>query len=886
MFWLVLQIARRAPLRLLLAALAVALPVATLAATLLYVDDASHAMTRVALQPIQVEMRALATTLDSDPVRLGQQLRTVPGVKQADVFASADVVVSAPGSQARVSARLFAVDPAYLAHHPWVHAYGDLRAGVLLNDAVAASPGFSGARRVTVDLRGDYKPLGLSVPVGGRADLRDATTWYAIPAGDVQGDIAEVPRAIVMDYATFRRTVLPAVRHALGPATSITNPGLSELPPVSLESHVAVDHGTYPADPSAAERWSGTLRRTLERRAPGDVLVADNAAEPLLEAGTDATNARSLFFLLGIPGVLVSAALGLAAASALAEAHRREDALLRLRGASDSHLVRLAIEQGTLAGSAGTVIGLVAAGAAVSGIVGHPVWRDIPAGSLTVAVVLSVLVGTSVTAARLIPLVRAGRKAALAVDRRLLPPPRPPLWRRAHLDAVALVVGLGILVGNFASGGLKPVPVQGPALALTFYVLLAPLLLWLGTALLAVRGLLALLARWSRPDQPRPLTTWPGTMLRWLGRRPSRTAVALTLGVLAVAFAAQTATFAATYRTAAHQDAQASFGADLRFTPATEVTQPPPDGGPGVRAMTPIRAVPARAGSDRKTIMAVDPASYRSAAVTAPQITRGGGLDTLARRANGVLVSQEIAQDFGVAPGDTIPVTVFPDDLDLSQKLDLHVVGVYRAFPPTDPLSEMVMSVSEVPAPVPPPDFYLAGVAPGSSPGAVADRMRQEGKPSGYTVSTLTERVRQQQRGLTALNLDGLSRIEAVSSGAVAALGVGLLGAFLILERRREFAVLRTVGADTGRALTGPVVEGTVAVVGSLLIGIPLGLGLGVLSIRVLGLFFALPPPLVTVPAGALALLAGLVVTLSALALGLALRRIDRIEVTALLREP
>ncbi|MET7617474.1 FtsX-like permease family protein [Streptomyces sp. NPDC005408] len=752
--------------------------------------------------------------------------------------------------------------------------------------AVAGSPGFGGAARVSIDLRGDVAPLGLSLPVAGRADLRDATTWFAIPAGDVQGDIAEVPRSIVVDYDTFRHAILPAARKALGGTTAVTNPGLSELPPVSLESHVAVDHRAYPSDPGAAEVWSGTLRRSLERRAPGETVVADNAAEPLLEAGTDATNARTLFFLLGVPGVLVAAALGLAAASALAEAHRREEALLRLRGASDSHLVRLAVGQGTLAGVAGTVIGLGAAALTVSGVIGHPVWREIPTGQLALTVVLSALVGTIVTAARLVPLIRAGRKAALVTDRRLLAPPRPPLWRRAHLDIVAVCAGLAILAGNLLVGGLKPAPVQGPALALAFYVLLAPLALWLGTSLLTVRGLLWLLARYSRPERPRPLTTWPATALRWLGRRPARTAAALTLGVLAVAFGTQTATFAATYRTATHADARAAFGADLRLTPTTERVQPPPDPGPDVRDVTPVHSIPARAGSDRKTIMAVDPGSYRSAAAIAPQITRGGGLDALARQASGVLLAQEIAKDFGVAPGDTIPVTVFPDDLDLSQKVDLHVVGVYRAFPPTDPLSEMVVSTSTVPRPVPPPDFYLARVAYGHNADEVASRLRHEGKPADYSVSTLADRIRQQQRGLTALNLDGLSRIEAVSSAVIASVGVGVLGAFLVMERRREFAVLRTVGADTPRTLAGPLAEGAVAVAGSLVIGIPIGLGLGVLSVRVLSLFFALPPPLATVPFGALVALVVLVPAISALALGLALRRVDRIEVTALLREP
>ena len=49
--------------------------------------------------------------------------------------------------------------------------------------------------------------------------------------------------------------------------------------------------------------------------------------------------------------------MGLAAASALSEAHRREDALLRLRGASDAQLVQLAVVQGVIAGALGVAMG-------------------------------------------------------------------------------------------------------------------------------------------------------------------------------------------------------------------------------------------------------------------------------------------------------------------------------------------------------------------------------------------------------------------------------------------------------------------------------------------------------------------------------------------------
>jgi len=885
MLWLVRQAVRRAPSRLVLAAIAVALPVATLAATMLYVDHSVQVMTRVALDPVQVEMRAVAASLDTDMHQVARQLSAVPPIAQADLFGSADVTVGAPGAAGRVTARLFAVDPSYLVRHRFVHATGDLSHGALLNPAVASAPGLDGATSVTIDLKGDSAPLGLTVPVAGGADLRDATTWFAIPTGAVQGDVSVLPRAIIIDYATFEQRVLPALRTALGPATSVTNPGLAELPPASIEAHLSVPHTSYPPDPTDAAAWSGRLRRVLERQAPGSIIVADEGFEPLTEASVDATDAKTLFVLLGFPGALVAAALGLAAAAALADAHRREDALLRLRGATDTQLVHLVAAHGLLGGVVGTMMGLAAAAAGVSLVLGQPAWRDIPPTVLARTLVLALGAGAITTAARLGPVLRSGRRSTIAVERRQIAGAWRPAWRGARLDLVALFVGAVILGVNAASGGLRPTLVQGQQLALSFYVLLAPIALWLGATLLLVRLLLAGLARRSRPDVPRPLSSWPATAVRWLGRRPARTAVTLVLGALAVAFGTEVSTFAATYRTAKHADTQAAFGADIRLTPFSNLAQPAPDLGLDAASTTPLRSLPARVGSDRKTIMAIDIETYRVTTRVAPRITKGGGLDALARDGLGVLVAQELAKDFEVGPGDTLPVVTYPDDKDLSQKLNLHVVGVYRAFPPTEPFAEMVTTIAPIPLPIPPPDTYLARIRPGRHPSEVTAAARQGDIGRRFAVRTIHDRAAIQQRTLTALNLNGLSRIESTTAGLMAAIGVGILGAFLVLERRREFALLRVVGASTKQLLTGPVLEGAVAGLGSLAIGMPVGVGLAMLSVRVLGLFFTLPPPLVTIPVPELVGLSALVILTSAAAMGIVLRRVSRIDVAAALRE-
>jgi putative ABC transport system permease protein len=727
------------------------------------------------------------------------------------------------------------------------------------------------------------------MPASGTVDLRNTlSSWFAIPIGDVQGDQALVPRALVIDYSTFEKRVLPAVKTQLGTATPVLNQGLTDLPPVSVESHISVDHKAYPADPGAAASWSTQLRHKLERQAPGDIVVADDAYQPLTEASSDASNAKTLFILLGIPGALVAAALGLAAQSALAESHRREDALLRLRGATDGQLASLAAVEAGLAWAVGSVVGLLVAAGAVAAVTGKYVWQDVPGGSLVVTILLALAVGALATVVRLVGLLRASRRPEV-IERRRLERGWQPLWRRAWLDLVAIGVGGAILLVNIASGGLKQIPIepaQGSTLALRFYVLLGLIFLWVGITLLAVRIVLARSAAWARPARSGSAPSWRAATLRWLARRPARTAVALVLGALAVAFGTQVLTFVSTYRDARNAENNAAFASNLRLTPGDPTTPLPPLDARKVSALSPVRMVPARAGTDRKTIMTLDVNSYKRATTAAPRMQTGTGLQALAKDPNGVLVAQEIAKDFEVHPGDTLALTVFPDDKDQSRNIKLHVAGVFRSFPPTNPPAEMVIGTGALPPYLLKlPDFYLTRTPGGVSPKAVAADLRGRlGKK--FAVATISDQVRFEPRSLTALNLGPLADIELVGAGLIAAVGVGVLGAFVVLERRREFAILEAIGADGRQVRTGPALEGAVAVLGALAIGVPVGLGLGLVSVRILGLFFTLPPPLLTVPLGTLAGFVVLMIATSAIALGAALVAIDRVKPATMLREP
>jgi putative ABC transport system permease protein len=197
----------------------------------------------------------------------------------------------------------------------------------------------------------------------------------------------------------------------------------------------------------------------------------------------------------------------------------------------------------------------------------------------------------------------------------------------------------------------------------------------------------------------------------------------------------------------------------------------------------------------------------------------------------------------------------------------------------------MVMSIASIPPPVLAPEFYLARPNAGTSATDAAVVLQQQLPASAFTVITAQDRVRASQRSLTALNLAGLSTIESAFAALIAALGVAVLGAFLVMERKREFAILATVGTGNKDMLVGTAVEGAVAVLGSLVVGIPIGLALALLAVRVLGGFFVLPPPLLSVPVLGITALVALVLLTTGLAFFAALERLRRSSLSGLLRE-
>ena len=385
---------------------------------------------------------------------------------------------------------------------------------------------------------------------------------------------------------------------------------------VRLQLHATLPHD-LPADPSAAYTAVTGEARNYETRLAGSGIVGDNLAARLDVARSDALYAQVLFLFLGLPGVLLAAVLTAVVIATGAVTRRRDQALLRLRGATPRQIVALAAIEAALIGLGGSLLGLAIAALAVRvsfgqwgfglGLAQSALWAGVAAlGGLSLAAFTI-----------LIPAWRDARDMSVAAARVVVGRQGPPWWERIGLDVV-LLAGAGLVFWQQAQGGYQLVlaPEGVPRVLVSYTSFLAPLLLWAGAALLAMRLTRLALGRNGRFVAP-VLRAGGGQLAPLVGaslsRQRGRVASGLTLVALAVAFAASTAIFNATYEAQSLVDAELTNGADVTVSggPSADLGRflEPILTIPGVAAVEPMQHRFAYVGTDLQDLYGVDPAS-------------------------------------------------------------------------------------------------------------------------------------------------------------------------------------------------------------------------------------------------------------------------------------
>ncbi|GAC1365648.1 MAG: hypothetical protein NVSMB32_09350 [Actinomycetota bacterium] len=694
----------------------------------------------------------------------------------------------------------------------------------------------------------------------GRADL---------PAATVTVDaIVDLPHA----DSLFQKVGAPAGSQPLAPPDNVMlvpegrwhqlfDPLAGAHPELAYaQIHTRLDLA-LPADPAAAFTQASATARNLEVKLAGDAQVGDNLAATLAAARSDSLYAQALFLFLGLPGAVIAGLLTAAVAGAGADRRRREQALLRTRGATTTQLVRLGLAEAATVGGTGALLGLGAA--AVIGRVAFGTWRFGATTGASIGWGLgAVCVGLLIAAAAIaLPAWRDARGRTVANARLTAGRARSPRWARFGLDLWLLAGSATVFWLTSRNGYTLVLAPEGvPTITVNYWALAGPLLLWAGAGLLAWR--LADLAL-SRGRRMLAAATMPlagrlaGTVASTMSRQRRLVTRGVVLVALTLSFALSTAVFNSTYRQQAEADARLTNGGDVT------VIQPPGSaagpgatsqlaGLPGVRHVEPLVHRFAYVGNDLQDLYGVNPDSVVAAGKLQDGYFQGGSASQLMARLkaqpDGVLVSAETVKDYQLLPGDTLKLRLPDARTHQLVPVPFHYVGIAKEFP-TAPKDSFLLANAPYVAQQTGSDAvgtFLIDTG-SASPSTVANRVR--GIVEAGAVVTDIQTTRQVVgSSLTAVDLAGLTRVELGFALLLGAAATGLVLALGHAERRQTLAIAAALGAKP-RQLGGFVwSEALFVTLGGGLAGIVAGWALSQALVKVLTGVFDPPPSALAVP--------------------------------------
>jgi putative ABC transport system permease protein len=836
-------------LRLAGTALGVALAVAFLGSLGAFFAASKAHMTKQAAAgvPVDWQVQLLPGT---DPAAAANIIAKLPGVVSSLQVGYADT----PGFESTTGQSVQTTGPGKVLGLP--PGYAQTFPGVI-RFLVGAHDGVLLAQQTAANLHAD---VGSEISIGrpGLPAVRVRVDGVVdLPTADSLFQAVGVPGVAAPKAPPDNIVLLPiAAWHSLFDPVASAKPDA-----VRVQYHVNLSPD-LPPDPAAAFALVLGRAKNLEVQLAGSGLVGDNLGARLDGARKDALYSQLLFLFLGIPGAILAGLLTWVIGAAGSERRRREQALLRVRGASVSRLLRLAAAEAVLVGVIGAAVGL--AGAAAAGRLTFGSLRfGGTTGQAVVWAVAACLVGLTLAFATVLgPAWRDARTMTIQQARVAVGTPPRPLWARMYLDVI-LLAGAGLLFWQAVKSGYQIVlaPEGVPTLSVSYVTFLGPLLLWVGAALFAWRLSTGALVRGRRAlaRLVKPIAHGlSGVVAASMTRQRRLLSRGLMIVALTGSFAVSTAVFNATYAAQSRVDAQLTNGADVSVTTAAEIGLPPDLVGrvqklAGVAAAEPMQHRFAYVGTDLQDVFGINPGTIGSATPMSDAFFGGGHasavLAQLAAHPDGLLVSDETVKDFQLQPGDLIRLQLqFASD-HAYHIVPFHYIGIVREFPtaPTD--SFLVANAAYVANATGSPAFQTLLVRTTGSPPVVASEVRGLlGTSSGATVKDVIDQIRITRSSLTAIDLSGLTRLELAFAFILAAAASGLMLGLGLAERRRTFAIASALGAKTRQLASFVWSEAVYVSAGGVLLGALAGWGLSYMLVKILTGVFDPPPEHLFIP--------------------------------------
>jgi hypothetical protein len=617
-----------------LAALLLLICATTLLATgVVYGDAVAGGGLHRALLEEPASGRSVVVSLSADPAHLSDVDSVVrPALADAMATTGGDILravragsfanAATPADQVTDLATLESLDgietQATLVDGSWPQA-GGTPLQATTSDAAAAALGVHVGDRLSLVSRQDP---------GRRVDTVISGLWHADPAAAwSRGDPLETTGSTSGGTFTTRGPIVVREADLLGVAGSNR---------VDVEWRGLPDLGALRvADVDALRTSLTALPSRLGRDLPAGAQsrVTTTLPDTLVEVGRSVLVSRSGITLVTIQFVILAGYAVLLVAGLLVERRRSEIALLRSRGASATHLTRMALLEAIfLAVPAAAVAPLLAVGlvtllGTAGPIAGLGLIDDVAISGPTI--VASVIAGAVAVVILTLPtlFVSASPAGARAADARQ---GRASLPQRLGLDialvaiaAVALaqlrLYGAPLTVNARGALGLDPLLVAAPAIGLIAGAVVALRIVpriaeVLERVLVRGHGLVGALGG------------------RQLARRPLRYSRAALLLILATALGTLTASHAATWLRSQQDQAAWQAAADVRAVAGDYPKLPSWAAGPmyraipGVAAATPVATVSFDLGRTIRsgTLVGVDPAGLAAVAAGSSDASAAG----------------------------------------------------------------------------------------------------------------------------------------------------------------------------------------------------------------------------------------------------------------------
>jgi putative ABC transport system permease protein len=845
LIWLAGLLRRRSG-RLIAATAGVAATVALLASLAIFINASASTMTRRALGDVPVDWQVQlvpGTNVDAVIRALGASARytTLERVGYADVAAFR--AVSGGTTQTTGAGKVLGVSDTYWSSFPKeLRPLLGATRGVLIAQQTAANLHVGVGDSVTIE-RLALPPV--NVRIDGVIDLPQADSLFqavGVPAGAAPQ--APPDNVMVLPLQTW---------HPLFDPQAAVRPDS-----VRLQLHVRLAHN-LPPDPRDAYVYVERLAHNFEARIAGSGVVGDNLAARLAAVREDALYARVLFLFLGVPGALLAILLTLAVAAAGSVRRRREQSLLRIRGASSATILRLESLETLIIGVIGVILGL-----AVAYAVGRRMapLGQIPVRQTIVGVVIAALIGLITAAGAVIaPAWRDLRHSTAVAGRRWIGRGEKPLWERMGIDVVLLVIA-GVVYWRSAAAGYKLVlaPEGVAQTSVSYEAFIAPLCLWIGVGLLVTRIFRRGLPAWRNGIAR---LFWPLTrsLSSLVSASVARQRAVVTRGIvlvgLAFSFAVSTAVFNTTYNAQTRVDAELTNGADVTVTgsaayPASTKLEAIRRT-PGVAAAEGMMHRFAYVGNDLQDIFGIDPPRIGNATAISNAYfanrDAAATLQSLASRPDGVLVAQETVNDFQLHLGDQVNLRLQNARDHQYHVIPFHFLGVVREFPTAPKDSFLVANASYIAAQTGNDAREVVLIRSAIPPATLAQRIAKVvADLPGARVTDIGSTLKTISSSLTAVDLHGLTLLELSFAVLLIAGAAGLVLGLGLAERQRDFALLAAIGASERQLASFIWAEGLLVVVAGCLVGFATGFGVAQMLVKLLNGVFDPAPEHLMVP--------------------------------------